>query len=300
MMIRNFNDILAKAKSKEITSMVIPNPQSKRVLTAIYKAKAYGLIEPIIIGDRHSIEENISLFLDKHTDGYKIIDEPDSSQALSGAIKMLDDQEAKMIFQGDINIKEFLKAITDERHGITKASSLSYVSLFELPSEDRTILFTDTCINESPELKQKVNILANAVSLANSMGIEKPKVAALSMVELVNPDFRSTTDAAILSKMSERRQINAIIDGPLDIDCASSFERAKRKGLNSPVSGDVDIYFLPDIESGYSIVEVLTFLGGAKTAGALMGSKIPIILNLRFEPTDSILINIALATLRYQ
>ncbi|MBW2560615.1 MAG: phosphate butyryltransferase, partial [Deltaproteobacteria bacterium] len=140
----------------------------------------------------------------------------------------------------------------------------------------------------------------NAIFLANSLGIEKPKVAALSMVELVNPAFRSTTDAAILSKMSQRGQLNATVDGPLDVDCASSLERARRKGVESPVSGEVDIFLLHDIESGYSTVGLIVFLGKAKSAGALIGSKIPIILNLKFESTDSILINIALANLRYQ
>ena len=297
-MIRNFDEILAEAKRKETVSIVTPDPQSKRVLAGINKAKVSGLIEPILIGNGRLIEENLSS-LKMDTDRWTIIDEEDTSRALGKAIKMVGNQEADMIFQGDIDIKEFMKAVTDNDGGITETESLSYVSLFELPSQNRITLLTDTYIQEFPDLRQKVKILTNAVSLANSLRIEKPKVAALSMVELVNPDFRSTTDAAILSKMSERGQLNAIVDGPLDIDCASSFERANRKGLDSPVSGDVDIYLLPDIESSYSIVEVLTFLGGAKTAGVLMGSNIPIILNLRFEPTDSILINIALASLRY-
>jgi len=44
----------------------------------------------------------------------------------------------------------------------------------------------------------------------------------------------------------------------------------------------------------------MVFLGKAMTAGALMESNIPIILNLKFESTDSTLIDIALATLSYQ
>jgi len=70
--------------------------------------------------------------------------------------------------------------------------------------------------------------------------------------------------------------------------------------VDSPVSGEVDIYLLPDIESGYSVVEIIVFLGKAMAAGALMGSNIPIILNLKFESTDSILLDIALATLMHQ
>jgi len=95
-------------------------------------------------------------------------------------------------------------------------------------------------------------------------------------VELVNFHVPSSVDAAVLSKMSERRQLKGLIDGPLDIDCASSRERSRRKGLESPVAGQVDIYLLPDIESSYSIAEVLVFLGRRTLAGSLMGSRIPL------------------------
>lgn len=298
-MMHSFSEILAEAQKGERRIMVTPNPQSKRVLTAISDARASGLIAPVLVGNRNLIEKSLSA-LGLNTEGCRIIDEHDPLQALKKSIEITDRGEADMIFQGDANIREFLDAVTDEKIGMAEAGDLSYASLFELPSENRVSLFTDTYIQEFPDLKQKVNILTNAISLANVIGIEKPKIAALSLVEMINLNAQSSLDAAILSKMSERGQLDAIIDGPLDVDCASSFERARRKGLNSPVSGKVDIYLLHDIESGFSTVEVFTFLGGAGTAGALMGSKIPVVLNLRFEPTDSILIDIALANLRIQ
>jgi phosphate butyryltransferase len=299
-MIHNFDEILTEAKKADKKVIAVPDPRSRRVFTAVQKAKEEKeLIIPILVGDRRSIEENLSdLKID--AGGYEITDEPDTSRALTRSIEMLTHQEADMIFQGDISIKEFLKAVTDKETGITTADSLSYVSLFEIPHEDRMVFFTDTFIQEFPDLKQKISILTNAISLAGLLGIDKPKVAALTMVELVNLARQSTIDAAILSKMSERRQLNAIVDGPLDIDCASSLERARRKGVESPVAGKVDIFLFPDIESGYSTVELLAFLGGAKTAGALIGSNASIILNLRFESADSILIDIALASLMFQ
>lgn len=71
-----------------------------------------------------------------------------------------------------------------------------------------------------------------------------------------------------------------------------------RKGIKSKVAGEVDIYFLPDIEAGYSIAEVLTFLGGSMPAGALMGTEFPILLNPRCESPDSLLLDMALACIR--
>jgi phosphate butyryltransferase len=296
-MMRNFNDILNEAGKLTEQVMVVPDPRSARVLSAVHEAKQAGFIVPVLIGDQLSINKNLSS-LNIDTNGYRIIDEPDPIRALTGSIELIHQKEADILFQGDTDMKDFLQAVTNDTNGIATAQSLSYVSLFELPSQNRLILLTDTYIQEFPNLQQKMTILNNAISLANSLGIETPKVAALSLVELVNPTFISTMDAAVLSKMSERKQINAIVDGPLDIDCASSLERATRKGLKSPVSGEVDIYLFHDIESGYSVTELTVFLGKAQVAGALMGCAIPIILNISFETVHSLLVDIALARLR--
>jgi phosphate butyryltransferase len=298
-MMRNFNDILNEAGKLTEQVMVVPDPRSTRILSAVHEAKQAGLIVPVLIGNQLSINEKLSS-MNIDTDGYTIIDEPDPSRALTGSIDLIHQKEADIIFQGDTDSKDFLQAVTNDTNGIATEQSLSYVSLFELPSQNRLILLTDTYIQEFPNLRQKMTILNNAISLANSLGIETPKVAALSLVELVNPNFISTLDAAVLSKMSERKQINAIIDGPLDIDCASSLERATRKGVTSSVSGEVDIYLFHDIESGYSVTELTVFLGKAQAAGALMGCEIPIILNISFETVHSLLVDIALARLKKQ
>lgn len=296
-MIHNFDEILSEAGKVDEKVLVVPEPYSRRVLTAVHKTKVEKLIIPVLVGDGRSIEKRLSdLKID--AGGYEIVDEPDSSQALTRAIEMLTHKEADMIFQGGITSKKFLDAIADKESGIATPEALSYVSLYEMRTEDRMVLLTDTFIQEFPDLKKKIIILRNAISLAGTLGMEEPKVAALTMVELVNLARQSTIDAAILSKMSQRKQLDAIVDGPLDIDCASSLERAKRKKLESPVAGKVDIFLFPDIESSYSTVELLAFLGGVKIVGALMGSNNPVILNLRFETTDSILISVALASLR--
>jgi Phosphotransacetylase len=173
-MIHNFDEILTEAKKADKKVIAVPDPRSRRVFTAVHKAKEEELIIPILVGAQRLIEENLSgLKIDAGE--YEITDEPDTSRALTRSIEMLTHQEADMIFQGDINIKEFLKAVTDRDSGITTADSLSYVSLFEIPHEDRIVFLTDTFIQEFPDLKQKINILTNAISLAGLLGIEKPK-----------------------------------------------------------------------------------------------------------------------------
>lgn len=278
-MIRNFRQILDESCRAGKKRLAVPFPRSSRVTEALREAEKTGLIETVMVGD-----EKKGPFVTK--------------EVLGEIAAMARDGKVDMIFQGDAGLNDFLKAFTAREAGIAGRESMSYISLFELPSEKRLVMLTDTLVHAFPDIRQKVRILENAIQFASTLGVEKPKVAALSIVELVNLSVTSSVDAAVLAKMSERRQLKGVIDGPLDIDCASSKERSRRKGLESPVAGEVDIYFFPDIESSYSIAEVMVFLGKRTLAGALMGTKVPVVLNLRFESPYSLLLDMALASIR--
>jgi phosphate butyryltransferase len=157
---------------------------------------------------------------------------------------------------------------------------------------------TDTFINNRPTLAEKQLILEHALRLAGVLGIEAPKVAALAAIEQINLNIPSTLDAAILSKMSERKQFGkAIVEGPLDIDCALSEAAAGRKGLRSVVTGNVDIYLVPEIDTGQLLAEVLVFFGKMNMAGAIMGTTNPVILNLPFVSEEDRMVEISIAAL---
>jgi len=278
-MVRNFEQILEKVKGRGRKKLAVPAPRSRRVFQLLEEVQRTGLINPVMVGEGGE-------------------DQPVGADVIAEAVTMARNGEIDMLFQGDAELKDFIDVVTAKEDGIAEKDSLSYISIFELPSEDRLVMLTDTLIQSFPDIKQKVRILENAVNFAGVLGIENPKIAVLSSVELVNFRVPSSVDAAVLSKMSERRQLKGIIDGPLDIDCASSGERARRKGLESPVAGHADIYLLPDIEAGYSTAEVLAFFGRTTLAGTLMGTEVPVILNCRFESSYSLLLDIAIASLR--
>jgi phosphate butyryltransferase len=278
-MIRNFKEILEKARDLGKKRLAVPVPRSRRVSQVLEEAEKTGCITPVLVGEGRT-------------------DHPVTKDILDEAIAMAREGEVDLLFQGDADMKDFMDALTAKEGGMAERESLSYASLFELPSENRLIMLTDTLIQAFPNMRQKVRILENGIGLANVLGIEKPKIAALSYVESVNLNVPSSVEAAVLAKMSERNQIKGIVDGPLDIDCASSRERALRKGIDSAVAGEADIYFLPDIEASHLIAEVLIFLGRRTPAGVLMGTRIPVVLNPRFESPRSLVLDMALASIR--
>lgn len=274
-MLRNFEEILAQARVKGPRRLAVPAPRSRRVFQFLEEAEKAGLIIPVIVGEGGA-----------------------AGEAVNEAAALAVNGEADILFQGDAGLNDFLDALAASDANSAPREALSYITLFELPSENRLIMLTDTLVQSFPDIRQKVRIVENAIEFAGSLGIEMPKIAALSVSEMVNFSVPSSVEAAVLARMSERGQLKAMIDGPIDIDCSSSRERARRKGLKSPVAGEVDIYFIPNIEAAYAIAEVLVYLAGRMPAGALMGTGFPVVLNPRFEPSRSLLLDTALAAIR--
>ena len=83
----------------------------------------------------------------------------------------------------------------------------------------------------------------------------------------------------------------------MGFDNAISKEAAEHKGVNSPVSGEVDIILVPNIESGNIFAKSLVYLAKAVPAGLLLGAKAPVVLVSRSDSAQSKLYSIALAVM---
>jgi phosphotransacetylase len=168
----------------------------------------------------------------------------------------------------------------------------------DIPTYHKVLIITDGAINISPTLEDKAEICQNAVDLAISLGLNKPKVAILAAVETVTSKMPATIDAAALCKMAERGQITgAILDGPLAFDNAISKEAARTKGIHSEVAGDPDILLAPDLEAGNILAKQLSFLAKADSAGLVLGARVPIILTSRADSVRSRIASCAVAML---
>jgi phosphotransacetylase len=160
------------------------------------------------------------------------------------------------------------------------------------------LIVTDAAINISPTLEDKVDVCQNAIDLAISLGLEKPKVAILAAVETVTSKMPATIDAAALCKMAERGQITGgILDGPLAFDNAISTRAAEIKGIRSAVAGNPDILLVPDLEAGNMLAKQLILLAAAESAGLVLGARVPIILTSRADSVRSRIASCAVAML---
>ena len=295
----NFDALLATVAPLDDIPVAVVDAAEEHVLRGACEAKQQSIIEPILIGDEKRIRQLLAEMgmpaSGASCPNFQIIDVPNSVAAAEKGVEMVLAGAAKALMKGHLHSDAFLHPIlarlrTDRR--------LSHIFVADLKTYPKLLLISDAAINISPDLLTKAAILQNAIDLAHILDVAEPKAAILSAVEVINPAIPSTVDAACLSKMAERGQIQgALVDGPLAFDNAISRESAEIKGIHSAVAGDADILIVPDLVSGNILAKDLEYLAGATLAGIVMGAKVPIILTSRADPARARLVSAALAAL---
>ncbi|MEW8994188.1 phosphate butyryltransferase [Clostridium sp.] len=296
-MIKTFDEVISKVKSQSMKKVAVAVAQDEPVLEAIRDAKKNGIADAILVGDKEEIIK-IAETIGMNVDEYEIIDEKDVNKAAIETVKLVSSGRADMMMKGLVDTATFLRAVLNKEVGLRTGKQMSHIAVFEVPGYDRLLFVTDAAFNMYPELKEKIDIIKNAVQVAHALENVMPKVAPICAVEVVNPSMQATLDAANLSKMSERGQIKGcIIDGPLALDNALSKEAAAHKKISGPVAGEADILLMANIEAGNAVYKCLTYTTESKNGGLLMGAAAPVIVTSRADSPETKMNSIALASL---
>ncbi len=296
-MIKNFDDLLNLAKKGPKKRLSVAAAHNKGVLTAVKKASELGIIDPILVGKKPEIEK-IGREIGFDLSGLEIIDLADDVEISKKATSLVSSGQADILMKGIVATATILKEVLNKEYGLRTGRPLSQAVLFHIPTYHKMFIGTDFAFNIAPDLATKKSIIENALVVSRAIGVEKPKVAVLAAVEKVNPSMPATVEADQLTKMNERGEIkDCLVYGPLAMDNAVSKDSAKLKGIDSEVAGDADIFLAPDIEAGNILYKTLTFLGGAKSAGIVVGAKAPVIITSRADTAVDKFNSIVLASL---
>ncbi len=294
--LNNMQKILDAAKAYPALPVAVVDAGETHVLKGIMEAQQAGLVEPLLIGQEtriHAVAKKIGMTLE----GREIIPAISDADASRIGIELVKQKKVFALAKGWIHTDTLMHAVLTQ---LQTTQRISHVFIAELESYHKLLFITDAAININPDLMTKAAIIENAVYLARLLGIETPKVAALSAVEVVKPAIASTVDAANLSVMARRGQIkNAIVDGPLAFDNAISKEAARVKKIDSVVSGDVDILLAPDLDAANILAKELEYLAGATMPGIVVGAEVPVMLSSRSDPAEARLLAAALAVIMY-
>jgi phosphate acetyltransferase len=274
----------------------VVHPCSTETLRSAVELKEQGLLDPVLIGPEHKIRmlaESAGLLLD----GILIDPVEHSHAAAARGAELAATGKVEALMKGSLHSDELLSAVI-HTPGLHSERRMSHVYVMDIPAYHKLLIVTDAAINIKPDLDEKRDICQNAIDFLHVLGIDQPRVAILAAVETVNSKMPATLDAAALTVMAARGQIEgAIVDGPLAFDNAISAEAAKAKCIRSPVAGEADILLVPDLEAGNMLAKQLIYFAGADAAGLVLGARVPVILTSRSDPAKVRTASAALATL---
>ena len=282
-----YEQLLERCKALPPVVTAVAHPCEVTALAGAIEAAQQGLIEPILVGPEQRIREIAS---QHHIDlgTTVIIDAPHSHGSAAKAVELVRNGTAEILMKGSLHSDELLAAVVAKDTGLRTGRRISHAFIMDVPTYHKVLIVTDAAINIAPNLEAKADICQNAIDLAVSLGLQRPKVAILAAVETINSKMPSTLDAAALCKMADRGQITGgILDGPLAFDNAISAEAARIKGIRSEVAGDPDILLVPDLEAGNMLAKQLSYLANADSAGVVLGARVPIILTSRADSVRS-------------
>ncbi len=294
-MTTKLEDLVGQAAKVGRKKLSVACPYDSHTIIAVERARSQGLVDVVFVGELGRVKDAAAK-AGINLANYELCDIPYDDAALQTACRKVSVGEADILMKGLVSSENYLKAVLNRNTGLlTLGSTINHVAVMQNPNLDRLIIFGDSAVMPSPDFKQKLQILNALTSMARILGNDNPKVAFVAATELISTAITAGQDAAIISKMSERGQLNCIVDGPLGLDVAINREAADIKNVRGTIHGDADCLVFPEIEAGNAFYKANTKLANSTIAAVLAGVKSPVVMTSRADSIDSKYYSILLA-----
>ena len=288
------NNLLDVAHKKKGVKAAIVNAGMPLPMLSAQDAVKENLIEPIFIGNKEEIQK-CAEDLKWDISQYEIINESIENNTAPTAAKLASEDKVKIIVKGHIHTDILMKEILRREYNLMGKTRLSHIWHMTIEKDDAPLIITDGALNVLPNIKTKMHILKNVINFSNRIGISRPKVSILSATEEVIESVPSSLEAAELTKLAEKENLNADVFGPLAFDNSISKKSASIKGIKNSVAGEADVLLVPSVESGNALVKMMIYFMGACAAGVVIGGKVPVVITSRSDEAPARLASIAAA-----
>ena len=288
------NNLLDVAHKKKGIKVAIVNAGKPLPMLSVQDAVNENLIEPIFIGNKKEIldcAEDLKWDISQ----YEIIDEPIENNTAKIAAKLASENKIRIIVKGHIHTDILMKEVLKREYNLLAKTRLSHIWHMTIDKRDNPLIITDGALNVMPNVKTKMHILKNVINFSNRIGIIRPKVSILSATEEVLESVPSSLEAAEITKLAKKENLNADVFGPLAFDNSISKKSAGIKGIKNIVAGEADVLLVPSVEAGNALVKMMIYFMGACAAGADVGGKVPVVITSRSDEAQARLASIAAA-----
>ncbi len=290
---KNISEIIELARQGKGGAIAVAAAHDADVLKAAVAAAKENIAIPIFVGKSGRISEILTQ-LGESPDSYNIISAETDEQCAALAVQQVRDGKADFLMKGLMPTSLLMREVVSRESGLRTGRLLSHIMVYEVPGYDRLLVNTDGGMVTAPDLEKKAGILENAAVTLKALGYGRVNAACVCGAEFVDPKIQATVDAEALCGMTDiwdKYDMN--VYGPVGLDLAISEEACRHKGYRAEGAGKADIILVPAYEVGNGIGKALTYFAGAKSAGLIVGAKVPIVLVSRSDTAETKLASIA-------
>ena len=269
-----FEQIKALGKKKIIAVAGADNLTS---LQTCRKCKDLGIADFILIGRIEKIKE-IANKNNVDISDFLIVDKRTDLEIASHAAKLVKMHQADIFYKGGLNPIVTLKAIFEDEL-FRKNKLVTGISIMDIPKHEKLLILTDAHVKAYPTLNQKIELIKNAVEVANSLGIKKPKVAVVAGIGNISRSMRETEDASRLTKLNDIGQIKGCeVEGPVAFDIAvDPYSKIFNYVPTRKIKGDADIILFHNFHHANIAYNLLLHIVKARSATLLGGTRYPVV-----------------------
>ena len=297
----NFIEGLKQKAKTEIKTIVLPEAEDIRVLTAASQVEKEGFAKIILIGNKEKAEK---LTKDNNIDISKIkIIEPEKSEKYEEYSqkfyelrkqKGMTEEKAyetikdpvyfgtMMVKEGDADglVSGAIHSTSDTLRPalqiLKTAPGTKLVSAFFLMNvpnceygENGIFIFADSGLNENPDSEKLAEIAASSAESFRQLVGKEPKIGMLSYSTYGSAKSELTEKVIQATKILKERYPEIKADGELQLDAAIVPEIAKSKAPGSEVAGSCNTLVFPDLNSGNIGYKLVQRLAKAEAYGPL-------------------------------
>lgn len=289
-----FEELKIEVKEKH-PSIVFPEGEDERVLSAAFRLKEENILEPIVLGKRSEVEKTAKS-IGKDLANINFIDPAEAKdidemaqtffERRKGKITL---EDAKALLLKDVNyfgtILVYMKKADGLVSGAAHATSdtvrpaLQIIKMkesykktsgvFVMVKGAERYIFADCAINIAPDSNDiaETAILSNMT--AKSFGVD-PKIALLSFSTKGSAKSDETEKVINALEIVKERDASIAVDGELQFDAAFVPTVAEKKAKGSAIAGHANVFIFPSLEAGNIGYKIAQRLGGYDAIGPIL------------------------------
>ncbi len=297
----NFIEQVKQKAKSEIKTIVLPEAEDVRVLTAARKVEDEGFAKIILVGNKAKVE-SVAKENNIEISGIQIVD-PDNSEKYEEYVNAFYElRKAKGITMEDANkiVKDqvyfgMMMVKMEDADGLVSGAAhstsdtlrpalqilktapgtklVSAFFLMNVPNceygENGLFVFADSGLNENPDSDKLAEIAASSAKSFEQLVGKEAKVGMLSYSTYGSAKSELTEKVIEATKLLKERYPDIKADGELQLDAAIIPEIAASKAKGSEVAGKCNTLVFPDLNAGNIGYKLVQRLAKAEAYGPL-------------------------------